>query len=63
MKELAEKELSDIDDQKVTLMEQMQKIIGDPNEREWQTRSCLRSALASAGKRLRSLRKSLRRCT
>jgi peptide chain release factor 1 len=35
MKELAEKELSDIDEQKVTLMEQMQKIIGDPNEREW----------------------------
>src|SRR3984957_13062857 len=35
MKELAEKELSDIDEQKGTLMEQMQKIIGDPNEREW----------------------------
>ena len=35
MKELAEKELSDIDDQKVALIEQMQKIIGDPSEREW----------------------------
>jgi len=35
MKELAEKELAEIDEQKVTLMEQMQKIIGDPNEREW----------------------------
>lgn len=35
MKELAEKELSDIEQQKDVLMEQMQKIIGDPNEREW----------------------------
>ncbi len=35
MKELAEKELSDIDGQKRTLMEQLTKIIGNPNEREW----------------------------
>jgi peptide chain release factor 1 len=35
MKELADKELAEIDEQKKTLMEQMQKIIGDPNEREW----------------------------
>src|SRR3984957_19306577 len=35
MKELADKELAEIDEQKGTLMEQMQKIIGDPNEREW----------------------------
>lgn len=35
MKELAEKELADIETQKDTLMEQMVKIIGNPNEREW----------------------------
>ncbi|MEK7601259.1 MAG: PCRF domain-containing protein [Patescibacteria group bacterium] len=35
MKELAEKELADIAAQKDTLMEQMQKIVGNPNEREW----------------------------
>ena len=35
MKELAEKELSDIAAQKDNLMEQMQKIVGNPNEREW----------------------------
>jgi peptide chain release factor 1 len=35
MKELADKELAEIDEQKKNLMEQMQKIIGDPNEREW----------------------------
>ena len=35
MKELAEKEIADIELQIDTLMQQMQKIIGDPNEREW----------------------------
>src|ERR1700739_3908578 len=35
MKELAEKELAEIDERKKTLMEQMQRIVGDPNEREW----------------------------
>jgi len=35
MKELAEKELEDIETQKDQLMEQMVKIVGDPNEREW----------------------------
>jgi peptide chain release factor 1 len=35
MKELAEKELEDIESQKDTLIEQMVKIVGDPNEREW----------------------------
>src|SRR5581483_5371271 len=35
MKELAEKELEDIEEQKDRLMEQMIKIVGDPNEREW----------------------------
>jgi len=35
MKELAEKEISEIEEQKDRLMEQMTKIIGDPNEREW----------------------------
>jgi peptide chain release factor 1 len=35
MKELADKELAEIDEQKKNLMEQMQKIIGNPNEREW----------------------------
>ncbi|HWO07490.1 MAG TPA: PCRF domain-containing protein [Candidatus Paceibacterota bacterium] len=34
MKELAEKELEEIDAQKNQLMEQMVKIVGDPNERE-----------------------------
>jgi peptide chain release factor 1 len=35
MKELAEKELAEIDEQKDALMKQMETIIGDPNEREW----------------------------
>ncbi|MCE9541436.1 PCRF domain-containing protein [Candidatus Kaiserbacteria bacterium] len=35
MKELAEKELSDIEVQKDALMKQMESIIGNPNEREW----------------------------
>src|SRR5262245_31357157 len=35
MKELADKELEDIEMQKNALMKQMQDIIGDPNEREW----------------------------
>lgn len=35
MKELAEKELADIEAQKDTLMGQLTKIIGNPNEREW----------------------------
>ena len=35
MKELAEKELQDIEQQKDTLMEQLEKIVGGDNEREW----------------------------
>lgn len=35
MKELAEKELADIAQQKTSLMEQMEKIVGRPGEREW----------------------------
>lgn len=35
MKELAEKELEEIDEQKDRLMKQMIQIVGDPNEREW----------------------------
>lgn len=35
MKELAEKEVEEIDQQKEQLMKQMIKIVGDPNEREW----------------------------
>ncbi|MBI5644727.1 PCRF domain-containing protein [Candidatus Kaiserbacteria bacterium] len=35
MKELAEKELAEIEEQKDGLMEQMIKIVGDPTEREW----------------------------
>jgi peptide chain release factor 1 len=35
MKELAEKEISDIDAQKDRLVQQMIQIVGDPNEREW----------------------------
>lgn len=35
MKELAEKELSDIESQKDELLKQMETIIGNPNEREW----------------------------
>ena len=35
MKELAEKEVSDIDEQKDRLIEQIIQIVGDPNEREW----------------------------
>lgn len=35
MKELAEKEVEDIEGQKDQLIEQMVKIVGDPNEREW----------------------------
>jgi peptide chain release factor 1 len=35
MKELAEKELEEIDAQKDQLMKQMVQIVGDPNEREW----------------------------
>lgn len=35
MKELAEKEVEEIDQQKEQLMKQMVQIVGDPNEREW----------------------------
>jgi len=35
MKELAEKEVEDIEKQKDQLLEQFVKIVGDPNEREW----------------------------
>jgi peptide chain release factor 1 len=35
MKELVEKELDDIDEQKKNLMEQIEKIVGGDNEREW----------------------------
>ncbi len=35
MKDLAQKELEDIAQQKDTLMAQLEKIIGNPNEREW----------------------------
>ncbi len=35
MKELAEKELEDIEEQKDRLIEQIVQIVGDPNEREW----------------------------
>jgi peptide chain release factor 1 len=35
MKDLAEKEVSEIAEQKEALMKQMASIIGDPNEREW----------------------------
>ncbi|HEY4521294.1 MAG TPA: PCRF domain-containing protein [Candidatus Paceibacterota bacterium] len=35
MKELAEKELEDIGAQKDTLVQQIEKIVGNPNEREW----------------------------
>lgn len=35
MKELAEKEVQEIDEQKESLMKQMIQIVGDPNEREW----------------------------
>jgi peptide chain release factor 1 len=35
MRELAEKEVAEIEAQKETLLAQMEKIIGDPNEREW----------------------------
>jgi len=35
MKELAEKEISEIDEQKKVLMEQMEKIVGGDSEREW----------------------------
>lgn len=35
MKELAEKEVEEIDAQKEQLMKQMVQIVGDPNEREW----------------------------
>jgi peptide chain release factor 1 len=35
MKELAEKEIEDIEEQKDRLMKQMIQIVGDPNEREW----------------------------
>ncbi|HVU75895.1 MAG TPA: PCRF domain-containing protein [Candidatus Paceibacterota bacterium] len=35
MKELAEKEIEEIAQQKEALMKQMSAIIGDPNEREW----------------------------
>lgn len=35
MKELAEKEVAEIDAQKEQLMKQMVQIVGDPNEREW----------------------------
>ncbi len=35
MKDLAEKELQDIAQQKEALIEQIEKIVGNPNEREW----------------------------
>lgn len=35
MRELADKELVDIETQKQALMEQVTKIVGNPNEREW----------------------------
>lgn len=35
MKELAEKEIEDIEEQKDRLLGQMVQIVGDPNEREW----------------------------
>lgn len=35
MKELAEKEIAEITEQKDALMKQMEAIIGNPNEREW----------------------------
>ena len=35
MKELAEKELEEIEGQKDTLLAQIEKIVGNPNEREW----------------------------
>src|ERR1700690_3591717 len=35
MKELAEKELNDIESQKDALVGQIETIVGDPNEREW----------------------------
>lgn len=35
MKELAEKELEEVNTQKEALMQQMIQIVGDPNEREW----------------------------
>ena len=35
MKELADKELEDIAAQKNTLLQQIEKIVGNPNEREW----------------------------
>jgi peptide chain release factor 1 len=35
MKELAEKELEDIENQKDAMIEQIMQIVGDPNEREW----------------------------
>ena len=35
MKELAEKELDDVSAQKDTLLAQIEKIVGNPNEREW----------------------------
>ena len=35
MKELAEKELHEIEEQKTSLLEQMEKIVGGDNEREW----------------------------
>jgi peptide chain release factor 1 len=35
MKELAEKEVEEIEGQKDRLLEQMLQIVGDPNEREW----------------------------
>lgn len=35
MKELAEKEIEEIEGQKDRLLEQMIQIVGDPNEREW----------------------------
>src|SRR5438874_955349 len=35
MKELAEKEIEDIENQKDALIDQIVQIVGDPNEREW----------------------------
>ncbi len=35
MKELAEKEIEEIETQKEALLKQMEQIVGDPNEREW----------------------------
>src|SRR3989344_6187146 len=35
MRELADKELADIEEQKQTIMKQIESVVGSPNEREW----------------------------